>query len=93
MTDFISKYYSSFYDEASKSTLAHQLAAGILLERKLVNKPCCNTNRNYCRGLVCGSIHAEVNAILHHFGKNLQFDRVKKRWCLLPVKRKKKQKG
>lgn len=90
MTDFTLKYYSSFYNEAIKSELTHRLAAGIIVERKLVSKPYCNTNRNYYRGVVCGSIHAEANALLHYFGKNLQFDKVKKRWCHTNEKKPKK---
>lgn len=81
MSNFI-KYYDSFYIEALKSNISHQLAAGIIIDGKLVNKPYCNTNRNYCRGVVCGSVHAEANALLHHFGKNLRFDKGSNRWCL-----------
>jgi hypothetical protein len=87
--NFINKFYSKFFNEASKSDINYQLAAGILKNKKLVTKPCCNQNRNYCRGKLCSSIHAEANAILHYYGKNLKFDPIKNRWYLLSYKFKK----
>jgi deoxycytidylate deaminase len=89
MNNFIIKLYSILKDKALESNMTHQLAAGIIIEKKLVNKPCCNINRNYCRGNVCGSIHAEANALLNYYGRNLQFDKHKKRWYLLFYKSKK----
>jgi len=89
MNNFIIKLYSILKDKALESDMSHQLAAGIIIEKKLVSKPCCNVNRNYCRRNVCGSIHAEANALLNYYGRNLQFDKQKNRWYLLFYKSKK----
>jgi hypothetical protein len=91
MNNVINKLYTVMKDEAVNSNMCHQLAAGVIVERKLMTKPCCNINRNYCRGNVCGSIHAEANALLHYYGRNLQFDKHKKRWYLLHHKVKKRK--
>jgi deoxycytidylate deaminase len=80
-------------DEAYQGSMCHQLAAGVIVGRKLMTKPCCNIYRNYCRGNVCGSLHAEANALLHYYGRNLQFDKHKKRWYLLYHKDKKSKKS
>ena len=93
MNNSILKLYPILKDEALQSNMNQQLAAGVIVERKLMTKPCCNINRNYCRGNVCGSIHAETNALLHYYGRNLQFDKHKNRWCLLYYKNKKSKKG
>jgi hypothetical protein len=93
MTTLLDKFYPSFLEEANKSEINYQLAAGVIIDKKLVTKPCCNSGRNYCRRTVCGSVHAEANALLNFYGKNLQFDRKKNRWCLLWRKRKKREKG
>jgi len=85
--------YTLMKNEALESNMCHQLAAGVIVERKLMTKPCCNINRNYCRGNVCGSIHAETNALLHYYGRDLQFDKYKKRWYLKPNKIKKSKKS
>jgi deoxycytidylate deaminase len=76
------KFYPNFYQEAIKSTVSTKLAAGILKGKKIVGKICCNTNRNLCRGIFCGSVHAEANALLNYFGKSLQFDSVTYKWCI-----------
>ena len=68
--------------QASKSHIDQQLSAAIMKSNKLVSKPLCNAPRNTCRGAKFGSLHAETNAILNYFGKNLSFDR-KKGWCFL----------
>jgi hypothetical protein len=77
------KLFPVLKEEALESNMCHQLAAGVIVEKKLMTKPCCNINRNYCRGNVFGSIHAEANALLRYYGRDLQFDKHKKRWCLL----------
>jgi hypothetical protein len=76
------KFYPLFCIEALKSPINNQLAAGILKEKKLVGKICCNTNRNFCRGIEFGSLHAEVHAILNYYGKNLVYDKAIKKWIL-----------
>ena len=89
---FIEKYYSELINEANKSPIDQQLAAGILKDKKLVGKICCNTNKSCCRGQICGSLHAEARVLLKHFNKSLQFDRCSKRWCLLWTRKKKSKK-
>ncbi len=92
MNNFILKLYPLLKDKALQSNMCHQLAAGVIVEKKLMTKPCCNNNRNYCRGNLCGSIHAEANALLNYYGRNLQFDRHKRRWYLIHWKKNKKGK-
>lgn len=82
-------YAIRFFNEAIKSDIDYHLAAGILCNKKLISVPCCNINRNYCRGNICSSLHAEANALLTYYGKDLQFDTKKKRWCLKSKKYKK----
>lgn len=69
-------------NEALKSNMCHQLAACVIIEGKIINKPYCNCDRNYCRGNIGGSIHAEANALLHYYGRNLKFNKYKKKWYL-----------
>jgi deoxycytidylate deaminase len=83
------KFYPMFCHEALNSNISNKLAAGILKGKKLVSKVCCNINRNLCRGVVCGSLHAEANALLTYFGKSLQFNVLKNKWCLQPINYKK----
>lgn len=87
------KLYPLFINEANKSNINYRLAAGILKDKKLVTRPCCNQDRNFCRGQFCTSIHAEAKAMLTYYGKNLKFDSIKNRWCLLFRKRKTSEKG
>lgn len=76
------KFYSLFCFEAQSSNINSKLAAGVLKGQKLVSKVCSNTNRNFCRGVECGSLHAEAHALLNYFGKSLQFNLSNKKWCL-----------
>jgi hypothetical protein len=78
------KFYSLFCQEAQSSNINCKLAAGVLKGQKLVSKVCCNTNRNFYRGIVCGSLHAEAHALLNYFGRSLQFDLPNRKWCLQP---------
>lgn len=83
------KFYPTFCQEALSSNISSKLAAGVLKGKKLVSKVCCNTSRNFCRGVECGSLHAEANALLTYFGKSLKFDVATGRWCLIPRTNKK----
>jgi deoxycytidylate deaminase len=89
--NLLDKYYPQFVSKAGSSDVNYQLAAGILQDKKLVCKPCCNQNRCYYRGYHCNSIHAEANAILQYFGKSLRFCRGKNRWYLLQHRKCKKK--
>jgi len=89
MNNLIFKLYPIMKDKALQSNMSNQLSAVIIIKKKIITKPCCNINRNYCRGNVCGSIHAEANALLNYYGRKLQFDKYKNRWYLLYHKEKK----
>lgn len=60
--------------EAQNSLLEHQMAAAILKGNKVINKPCCNLNRNTCRGSHIASLHAEARVILNYYGKSLFYN-------------------
>lgn len=70
--------------EASKSPIKYNLAAGILKGGTLVKSPTHNTNGNLVRGCVCSSLHAEHRAMLQNF-PNLKYSR-SKGWCFLRAK-------
>jgi deoxycytidylate deaminase len=74
-------------DEANKSPIRYQLCAAVLKAKKMVGKPCCNTNRNIIHGFICGSAHAEVNALISFFGKDMQYNRYSNKWCILSKKK------
>jgi deoxycytidylate deaminase len=59
--------------EASKSTINQQLSAVIIKGQKMLSSPCTNIERNTCRGHTCGSLHAEANALIQFFGKELSY--------------------
>jgi hypothetical protein len=59
--------------EAYKSTINYQLSAVIIKGQKMLSNPCINVERNTCRGHTCGSLHAEANAIVQFFGKDLSY--------------------
>jgi hypothetical protein len=82
-TYLLNRYLPQLRCEALKSNIQTKLAACILKGKKMICKPCCNVDRNIYRGINYGSIHAEANAILTYYGKNLVFDKVKNKWCLL----------
>lgn len=89
MNNLISRFYQDFRNVAQKSDICYQLAAGVLHDKRLVTKPCCNVTRNFCRGNFCESVHAEANALLNYYGKNLQYDHAKNKWLLTKNKPKK----
>jgi hypothetical protein len=49
------------------------IAAIMLHGTKPIGDVCGNTNSNYCRGMVCPSVHAEVKAVTTYFGKNINY--------------------
>ena len=74
------KHYNSSIDK--------QLSAGVLRSSKLITKPCCNISRNKCRGEFISSLHAEANAIINYYGKDISYDGTKWR-CVKKHNRKK----
>jgi hypothetical protein len=69
-------------NEAKNSLIDQQLAAVIIKGKKMVGKPCCNIQRNTCRRVQFGSLHAEAHALVNYFGRLLTFDKGKG-WYLL----------
>ena len=56
---------------AHDSDITIKLAATLLSGSKIIGRPMCNTNRTYCRGKICPSMHAEAAAIRQFYGKSL----------------------
>ena len=67
---------------AKTSSITHKLSATMLRGSKRIGNIYCNSNRTYCRGKVCPSMHAEANTILNFFGKSLRYS-YNKGWCVL----------
>ncbi len=65
------------------------VAAVLMQGTKQIGNICGNIDRNYCRGMVCPSIHAEVNALISYFGKNISYS-PKHGWTRLYIKKAKK---
>lgn len=61
--------------EAFNSPIQHRMAACLLKNGKIISTPKCNVSRNYCRGHVCGSLHAEARVLVSHFGNMINWDR------------------
>ena len=74
--------YNHLKPFALQCKISHQLSAGIVKGTKIISKICCNTERNVCRGINMGSLHAEAHAIISYFGKDLKYDQ-HKGWCVL----------
>ena len=74
--------YNHLKPYAKESKISHQLSACIIKGKKIISKICCNTERSVCRGIDIGSLHAEANAILNYFGKDLTYSE-KRGWCVL----------
>jgi hypothetical protein len=83
--------FPKLIEVASTSTINSKLAAVIVKGNKMLSRPCPNTERNTCRGLVCGSLHAEAHAILNYYGRELSHS-PKLGWCFLPRKKGKEDK-
>lgn len=73
-------------EEAFKSPIRYNLAAGILKNGRMINSPTHNTNCDVIRGCRCSSLHAEHRAILQAF-PNLTYSNAKG-WYFLRLKRK-----
>ena len=73
---------------AQDSMLLQKLSASILQNKKIVNKPKENGIRTFYRGEFNGSIHAEMNVLLSHFGEAINYDK-KIGWRINDSERKK----
>jgi hypothetical protein len=49
------------------------MAAVLMRGTKPVGNICNNCQRNYCRGKVCPSIHAEACTIISYYGKDINY--------------------
>lgn len=58
---------------SNKSGMNINIAAVIMRGIRPVSQICQNKERNYLRGKVCPSIHAEASAMMCHFGKHLSY--------------------
>jgi len=77
---------------ALTSAIEQRLSATLITSGKKLDEPCCNSPRNTCRGLSCGSLHAEARAIVNYFGSSLSWNKGKG-WYLLRAKHKKDRPG
>ncbi len=64
---------SNLAEAAQKSQINYKLAAAIIKGTKQITKPCINTDRSIYRGFHNFSLHAEANAILNLYGKDLSY--------------------
>ncbi len=62
------------------------IAAIMMLGTKPIGNVCGNIDRNYCRGMVCPSMHAEVNALKSYFGKDINYSQ-KHGWQMRCIKK------
>ena len=51
------------------------VAAAFIRNGKIIGKVSQNTERTHCHGMNCSSVHAEVNAVVSYFGKDLYYDK------------------
>ena len=72
MSNNIIRNTDNLIETAKSSKMKYRLAA-TLYNGKPVGKPCVNTERNYCRGHFCSSLHAEAKSILEYYGKDLTY--------------------
>jgi hypothetical protein len=84
----LNRYLYQLKNNALDSNIQIKLSACLIKGKKMICKPCSNLDRSWYRGINYGSLHAEAHAIMVHYGKNLLYDKMKKRWCLLWRKRK-----
>jgi hypothetical protein len=66
--------YSKLVEAALSSPLQHRISACLMHHNKMIGSPMSNTARNYIRGSVSGSLHAETRAILTYYGNLINWD-------------------
>ena len=82
MSSKTSFFYNQLAHIAMSSDIEQKLAAGIVKAGKIQGNPCPNSSRNVFRGMTCGSLHAEANAILSYYPKDLTWTQ-ERGWCFL----------
>jgi hypothetical protein len=65
------------------------ISAVMLHGTKPAGNICSNIARNYCNGMICPSMHAEVNAVKSYFRKDLSYSQKFgwHMWCLKEAKK------
>ena len=58
---------------AVTSNVNSKLAAGLIKGKSFVSPPKSNINCSHCNGYKCSSLHAEVHAMIGHYGSSLQY--------------------
>ncbi len=74
MTLNLSILLDKLVNEARNSQMPHRIAACLIQNGKFISPPKCNVPRNYCKGNICGSLHAESRAILSTFGNLINWN-------------------
>jgi hypothetical protein len=59
--------------QAQQSQMLQKLSACVVSNGKMLTPCCSNVQRNSCRGAVLGSLHAEANAVMNYYGRNLKY--------------------
>ena len=72
---------------AQKSTINFKLSAVLLHGRRPIGPFVPNEQGTSCRGKICSSIHAELNALKSYYGRSMRWSR-KKGWYILRGKAK-----
>lgn len=86
-TNLFDKVYSKLKDEAFKSPLNHQHCAAILKNKKIIGNPCSNHYGDIRSESTLGSMHAETNAIISFFGKDLHYEHKSEKWKISPLRK------
>ena len=70
----------------STSNINIGVAAAIVRNGKVIGKVSQNTERTHCHGMNCSSVHAEVNAVISYFGKDLYYDKKTEGYAVWGIK-------
>jgi hypothetical protein len=76
--DVINSNLMALKAEAAKSSMNEKLAA-VVINRRQLSKIHTNDNKSAANG--CLSLHAEANALIKYYGRNLTY--IRKKWRLL----------
>ncbi len=77
MPSINSSLINNLIDQAKQSNLQQRLAAAIVVNNKQLSNSFCNVERNFCRGHMVPSLHAEQRAILSYYGLKVNFNNYK----------------
>tara|TARA_B100001093_G_C26589584_1_gene910898 strand:- start:204 stop:899 length:696 start_codon:yes stop_codon:yes gene_type:complete len=68
-----SSLLNNLIEQAKESNLQQRLAAAIVVNNKVLSNSFCNVDRNFCRGHIIPSLHAEQRAILSYYGLKVNY--------------------